>query len=72
MFKYFKQFYDWDDFMATVMHNVYNPHAIYGLRQLICRLGRHDVEVQEIDAKHNSVILQCVYCLHRKSSCLPH
>lgn len=67
MFKIFgRSFYDWADFMSTVTFYRCNPHAIPGIAQLLCKMGRHDYEF--VAANGDYGILECFYCLRRKGS----
>ena len=71
MFKIFgRQYHDWDDFMSTVNFFRFNPHALPGIRQLLCKMGRHDY--MPISALSNYVELECFYCLRRKGCTFNH
>jgi hypothetical protein len=72
MIKHIKAFIknkgDWEYLTSTLKFFKYNPHAIPGIEQLLCKMGRHDYEVHSVDRTSNKVLLECFYCLHKKSS----
>jgi hypothetical protein len=59
---------DIDDVTSKVNFYRYNPHAIPGVKDLLCKLGRHDYEAHS--EQDNKVVLQCFYCDKIKTSWL--
>lgn len=51
---------------STLLFYRFNPHAIPGIKQLLCKMGRHDYMAEEI--KENGVILTCFYCERQRLS----
>ena len=72
MIKHIKAFIknkgDLEYIISTFKFFRYNPHAIPGIDKIICALGRHDYEVHSFDSANKKVLLECFYCLHKKSS----
>ncbi len=64
----------WDDFIHSMSFYRFNPHSLPIIRNVLCKMGRHDYEASSIkllpDGK-SWVLLECFYCLHKKKSRLP-
>jgi hypothetical protein len=64
-----------DQFMPTFGFYQSNPHSIPGIRELLCKMGRHDYEARKIRYNRkgapDGLELECLYCEHKKSSGLP-
>lgn len=58
------------DRIAELRFYKYNPHSIPGVRQLLCKMGRHDYEAVGVDSDR-CVLLRCFYCERPKRSHLP-
>jgi hypothetical protein len=57
-----------EDVLSTLRFFRYNPHSIPGIRNLLCKLGRHDFEAEKLNGTETGVILRCFYCEHKKNS----
>lgn len=57
----------WNDFKANLNFYRFNPHSIPFVSKLLCKMGRHDFELMKVLDK-DSVVLECFYCLHKKTS----
>lgn len=57
-----------EDFSSTLGYYRHNLHTIPGIQELLCKMGRHDYEGIDYDAKHNNILLECFYCQKMKSS----
>ena len=61
----------WDDFIYSINFYRFNPHSIPIIRNLLCKMGRHDYEASSISPDRKWVLLECFYCLRKKKSRLP-
>ena len=65
-------FQKFNDLKATLMFFRHNPHSIPGIRDLLCKMGRHDYEAISLsDFNLSGCILECFYCQRRKTSHFP-
>ena len=70
--KLFQKFLDvyQNELIPTINYCKFNPDCIPGIKELICKMGRHDYEPEKL-INCSNVELRCVWCAQAKHSNIP-